>query len=100
MIVLVADILLPDRVLWQTSRLAALGVLAALIPVVTLAADGHDRSLFAGTYVVDDYALALKAFFLVVTYVVILMSVDYVREGDYYEGEFYFLILISVFGMS
>jgi NADH-quinone oxidoreductase subunit N len=99
-IVLLADILLPERSVWQTSRIAAIGVLAALIPVVTLAADGQDRVMFGGTYVVDNYALALKGFFLVVTYVVILMSIDYVREGDYYEGEFYFLLLVSVFGMS
>ena len=41
--VLVADLLLPDREAWQTSRIASIGVLAALIPVATLAASGHDR---------------------------------------------------------
>ena len=85
---------------WQTSRIAAVGVLGALIPVLTLAADGHNRSMFGGAYVVDNYALALKGFFLVVTYITILLSVDYIAEGDYSQGEFYFLLLTSVLGMS
>src|SRR5205085_9690385 len=55
---------------------------------------------FGGAYVVTSYALALKAFFLVVAYITILMSVDYVNEGDYYKGEFYFLLLTSVFAMT
>ena len=69
------------------------------IPVVTLAASGHDRSMFGGAYVVDHYAIALKGFFLVATYVTILLSVDYISEGDYYKGEFYVLLLTSAFGM-
>ena len=75
-------------------------MLVSLIPIVTLAVDGNDRSMFGGAYVVDNYALALKAFFLVVTYVVILLSVDYIESGDYYRGEFYFLLLVSTLGLS
>jgi NADH-quinone oxidoreductase subunit N len=98
--VLLADLIVPDRDAWQSSRIASIGVLAALVPVITLAADGHDRFLFGGAYAVDHYALALKGFFLVATYVTILISVDYVAEGDYYKGEFYVLLLTSAFGMS
>jgi NADH-quinone oxidoreductase subunit N len=98
--VLIADLLLPDREAWQTSRIASLGVLAALVPVVTLAANGHDRYLFGGAYAVDHYAIALKGFFLVASYVTILLSVDYINDGDYYKGEFYVLLLTSVFGLS
>jgi NADH-quinone oxidoreductase subunit N len=96
---LVACFVVPNRDAVQISRIAAIGVLAALVPVVTLAIDGHDRSLFGGAYVVDNYALALKAFFLIATYVTILLSVDYIDSGDYYRGEFYFLLLTSAFGM-
>ena len=32
-------------------------------------------------------------------YVTLLLSVDYIGEGDYYQGEFYFLMLTSVLGM-
>ncbi len=97
--VVIADLLLPDQNTWQTSRIASIGVLAALIPVVTLAASGHDRYLFGGAYAVDHYAVALKGFFLVATYVTILLAVDYINEGDYYKGEFYALLLTSTFGL-
>jgi len=98
-VVLVADLIVPDRDAWQSSRIASIGVLAALVPVITLAADGNDRFLFGGAYAVDHYALALKGFFLVATYVTILISVDYIGEGDYYKGEFFVLLLTSMFGM-
>lgn len=100
LVVLVADLVLPERSSWQTSRLASLGVLAALVPIVTLAVDGANRSMFGGAYVVDNYALALKGFFLVAAYLTILLSVDYIGEGDYYQGEFYILLLTAVFGMT
>jgi NADH-quinone oxidoreductase subunit N len=99
-VILLAELLAPNRSAWQPSRIAALGVLGALIPVFTLAVDGHNRTMFGGAYAVDNYALALKGFFLVVAYVTILLSSDYIAEGDYSQNEFYFLLLTSVLGMS
>jgi NADH-quinone oxidoreductase subunit N len=98
--VLVTDLIVPDRDAWQSSRIASIGVLAALIPVITLAYSGEDRYMFGGAYAVDHYALALKGFFLVATYITILISVDYIGEGDYHKAEFYVLMLTSTFGMS
>ena len=49
--------------------------------------------MFDGGYVVDDFALVLKALFLLAGYVVILLSTTYIEEGDYYQGEYYFLLL-------
>jgi NADH-quinone oxidoreductase subunit N len=100
LLVLVLDFVLPERSVFATSRVAAVGVLAALVPIVTLAYDGANRTMFGGAYVVDNYALALKAFFLVATYITLLLGIDYIEEGDYYRGEFYFLLLTAVFGMS
>ena len=99
-IILIADMLLPEREAWRTSTIAAVGLLAALVPIATLAYDGTTRSMFGGAYVVDNYALALKAFFIIAAYITVLISVDYINEGDYYKGEFYFLLLVSTFGMS
>ena len=97
-LVLLVD-LLTERKEWLP-RLASLGVLGALIPIVTLAADGTNRSMFGGAYVVDNYALAFKGFFLVVAYVSLLMSFDEIETGDYYKGEYYVLLLTSVLGMT
>ncbi|HEY2814551.1 MAG TPA: NADH-quinone oxidoreductase subunit N [Acidimicrobiales bacterium] len=81
--------------------IAGIGLLAAVVPVLTLAVDGTDRFVLAGNpgYVVDNFALTMKALFLVAGYVVVLLSTNYVAEGDYYEGEYYFLLLTSVLGM-
>ncbi|MGH8976516.1 MAG: NADH-quinone oxidoreductase subunit N [Acidimicrobiia bacterium] len=100
LVTLAACFVVPDRDSVQVSRIAAVGLLASLVPIVTLAVDGADRSMFGGAYVVDNYALALKAFFVVVTYITILASIDYIQSGDYYRGEFYFLMLVSALGMS
>jgi NADH-quinone oxidoreductase subunit N len=80
-------------------QIAGIGVLVALIPVLTLASDGTTRVMFHGAFVVDNYSLAFTGFFLVVGYVTLLLSYDYIAEGDYYQGEYYVLILTSVLGM-
>ena len=98
--VLVVDLIKPEGNNPFLSSLAGLGILGALIPVITLATDGADRFLFDGAYVVDNFSLVLKALFLVSGYVVVLMSTNYIAEGDYAEGEYYFLLLSSLLGMT
>ena len=100
-VVLLADLVLSEERKWLVGNLAGLGLLAAMVPIVSLAVDSGPtvRSMVGGAYVVDNFALVLKGLFLVTGYVVLLMSTRYVEEGDYYEGEFYFLILCSLFGM-
>ena len=99
-VVLLVDLVFEDRARYATSTLAGLGLLASLVPVFTLAWDGADRSMFGGAYVVDNYALVLKALFLIAGYVTVLISTEYIGEGDYYEGEYYFLLLSSILGMT
>ncbi|HVL04555.1 MAG TPA: NADH-quinone oxidoreductase subunit N [Acidimicrobiales bacterium] len=98
--VLVADLFLDSSRKWLLSNIAAFGLVAAMVPIISLAlSDTEVRSMVGGAYVVDNFALVLKALFLGVGFVVLLMSINYVEEGDYYEGEFYFLILCSLLGM-
>jgi NADH-quinone oxidoreductase subunit N len=96
-VVLLVDLLTTRRDL--VPRIASIGVLGALIPVITLAADGTNRSMFGGAFVVDNYSLAFTGFFLVVAYLSLLLSFDYIGEGDYYRGEYYVLLLTSVLGL-
>jgi NADH-quinone oxidoreductase subunit N len=91
--------LLTDRI-ELVPRIASFGVLGALVPVLTLAADGANRSMFGGSYAVDNYALVLKGLFLLATYVTLLISFHYIGEGDYHRGEFYVLLLTSALGMT
>jgi NADH-quinone oxidoreductase subunit N len=97
-VVLLVDLVM-ERDKWLVSSLAGLGVLGALVPVLTLALDGPDRVMFDGAYVVDDFSLVMKAMFLIAGYVVILLSTNYIAEGDYHEGEYYFLLISSLLGM-
>jgi len=99
-IVLVADLFLDSSRKWLLSNIAAFGLVAAMVPILSLAlSDTEVRSMVGGAYVVDNFALVLKALFLGVGFVVLLMSTNYIEDGDYYEGEFYFLLLSSLLGM-
>jgi NADH-quinone oxidoreductase subunit N len=98
-VVLLADLLFEERGRWATSSIAGIGLLAALVPVLTLAVDGADRTMFGGAYVVDNFALVMKALFLLSGYVTILISARYIADGDYYEGEYYFMLVSSLLGM-
>ena len=42
----------------------------------------------------------MKALFLVAGYITILLSANYIEEGDYYQGEYYFLLLSAILGMT
>ncbi|MEQ1874684.1 MAG: NADH-quinone oxidoreductase subunit N [Ilumatobacteraceae bacterium] len=104
-VVLLVDLFVPDHRRWITGTLSGLFLLGALLPVVTLAVVGDDvRSSLSGEgitgrYVVDNFALVLKALFLLAGYIVVLLSAHEIEEGGYYQGEFYVLLLSSVLGM-
>ncbi|MGB2756610.1 MAG: NADH-quinone oxidoreductase subunit N [Acidimicrobiia bacterium] len=83
----------------MVAKISAIGVLAAIVPLVTLGFNGKDRSLFDGRFVLDNYAIAFKALFLGAAFITILLSFDDVEEGDNYKGEYYVLLLTSVLGM-
>jgi NADH-quinone oxidoreductase subunit N len=99
-VVLLLDLLVDELSKATVTTVAALGLLGAALPVLYLAASSnHHRVMFGGAYVVDNFALVLKGLFLGTGYVVLLMSTNYIEEGDYYEGEYSFLLLASLLGM-
>jgi NADH-quinone oxidoreductase subunit N len=99
-LVLLVDLFVEERQRWITSTLTGMVLLAAFIPVVTLSVIGGDvRSLFDGRYVIDEFALVVKALFLLAGYVVVLLSSNEVEEGHYHQGEYYVLLLTSITGM-
>jgi len=98
--VLLVDLFTPEGSRGIVPQVAGIGLLAAIVPVLTLAVDGIDRSMFGGAYAVDNFSLVLKALFLLAGYVVVLLSTNYIAEGDYHEGEYYFLLLSSILGMT
>lgn len=99
-LLLLLDLFVADAKKWMLTPVASFTLLAAFIPVLTLSlSDGGVRTLFDGRYVVDDFSLVVKGLFLLTGYVVVLLSADHIREGDYYQGEYWFLVLSSLLGM-
>ena len=100
-IITIVDLVGMDRVRKLIPTLTSFAFLISLIPVITLWNDGSElpRSMFDGAYIVDEYALVLKGLFLLTGYIVVLLSTNYMLEGDYYDSEFYQLIMASIVGM-
>ena len=98
-ICLLVDVFTDEQSRWTASSIAGIGMLAALVPILTLAYDNTTRVLFGGSFVVDDFSLVLSGLFLVAGYLTILLSTNYIAEGDYAEGEYYLMVLSAVFGM-
>jgi len=101
-LVTILDIVFLERARNWTSAIAGLGLLATVVPLLTLWVSVDDegpRVLFGGAYVVDKYALVMKLIFILAGYVVVLLSTNYIAEGDYWENEYYGLLLSSIMGM-
>jgi len=95
-VVLVVDVFLRPGLKWLAMPLSLAGVVAALVAELTLI--GDRRTTFGGMFVIDDFAVLFKVFFLSVAVVVLLVSLRYFREGRFFQGEYYFLLLTSFLG--
>jgi len=100
-LVTIIDLIWLERSRRFMPALTGIGFLLAMIPVLTLWDQGGDlpRVLFDGAYVVDHYSLVLKGLFLLTGYVVVLLSTNYMADGDYHDSEYYQLIAASILGM-
>jgi NADH-quinone oxidoreductase subunit N len=96
MLVLVVDLFLPARLKWGAMPIGLLGVLGSLVAVLTLI--GDQRATFGGAFVVDNFAVLFKVFFLAAAVIVLAVSRHYFDRPGYYQGEYYFLLLTSFLG--
>ena len=120
LLVLIVDLFLPRERKWLAMPLSLFGVLGSLAATLTfvgqvsgtaaratfcmLPVDIAGAPTVAATgggcsFVVDNFAVLFKVIFLVTAVVVLLLSLNYFEEGRYYQGEYYFLLLVSFFGM-
>src|SRR5712691_564960 len=97
LVVLIVDVFLPAGRKWLAMPLGLIGVIAALVATLTLIGN-VPRESFGGVFVVDNFALLFKVFFLSVAILVLGISLRYFREGGFYQGEYYFLLLTSFLG--
>jgi NADH-quinone oxidoreductase subunit N len=96
-VVLLADLILGRDRKWWAMPISFVGVAGSLVATLTLI--GSHRATFGGSYVVDNFALLFKVFFLSVALIILMISVRYFREGRYFQGEYYVLLLSSFLGM-
>ncbi|HEX8100183.1 MAG TPA: NADH-quinone oxidoreductase subunit N [Actinomycetota bacterium] len=96
-VVLFVDLFLSRERKWIAMPLSFVGVAGAFVAALTLI--GTRRVTFGGSYVIDNFAVLLKVFFTVVALVILALSLRYIREGPYYQGEYYFLVVSSFLGM-
>jgi NADH-quinone oxidoreductase subunit N len=100
------DLVVSETRKYLVGVVSLMGLAAAAFPLLTLAlcsdlpgcADTGAREMFGGSYVVDEFALVLKGLFIASAIITLLLSVGYLESDDYYQGEFYFLLIASVTG--
>ena len=60
---------------------------------------GKDTDLYGGLFLIDNFSLFFKAFFLVLGAMIVLSSVDYVKKHLSHPGEYYGILLFSILAM-
>jgi len=75
------------------------GILATLINLIWFDYIGVHGALFKDMYVLDGLAIFFKILILISTTLVLLMSIDYVKNFRFFRGEYYFLVMMSALGM-
>ena len=99
-LVLMLDLFIDERKKWMLTAISSFTLLTAMVPVLMLAlSETEVRTMFDGRYVVDNFSLVMKAVFLLAGYVVVLLSSSHIEQGEYWRGEYWFLLLTSLLGM-
>lgn len=96
-VVLVLDLFLRPGRKHLAMPVAFLGAAGTLAAALTLA--GSHRATFGGSYVMDGFSVLFDVLFSGVAMAVLALSYRYVRDGSFYQGEYYFLLLCSFLGM-
>ena len=95
-VVLVVDLFVPREIKWIAMPLSAAGIFGTIAAVLSLA--GEERMTLAGSFEVDGFALLFKGLFALIGLVVLGVSFHFFREGRYYQGEYYFLLMCGLLG--
>lgn len=77
--------------------LSLAGIAAAFVFCLRLW--GGSEYAFQGMVVVDNYSLFFKIIFLLTTALTVLMSIRYLQEEGFEQGEYYILVLFAAVGM-
>ena len=100
LVVMAVDLFTKRRIVVVATALIGLLVPIALaISQIFILDFSHANHAFSNMLSVDSYAVFFKIVFLLIAFVMILASYDYVTKYIKSDGEFYTLMLFSVVGM-
>jgi len=91
------DLFIPNNKKGITAALAAVGLLITLILVIIRS--GTSVSVFNGMLSLDGFSAFLNVILLVSGLVSIALAYDYLKRSNLERGEYYTLLLFSIFGM-
>lgn len=97
LLVLLADLWIPDSKRQYTAILAAIGLVISI--GLTAAQSGQTGSGFGSMVVLDGFANTLSILFLVSGLISVALSYDYLKRNHAQRGEYYTLLLFSICGM-
>ena len=97
LLVLLVDLVLRGEYKQLVNPLAGLGTVVAIVFTVLLW--GEPRETLGGAFAVNDYAVVFKLLFLGSLLAILGISWRYFAEGRYFQGEYYFLLLVAFLGM-
>ena len=96
--VLGIDLFLPRERKIYLPWITLVGLVGVLVVSLTYMW-GRDTDLYDGLFLIDNFSLFFKGFFLVLGALVVLVSVDYVKKHLSHPGEYYGILLFSILGM-
>lgn len=97
LVVLMVDLVLRGDYKQLVNPIAGLGATVAIVFTALLWND--ERTTFGGAFVVGNYAVVFKLLFLGALLAILGISWRHFAESRYYQGEYYFLLLVSFLGM-
>ena len=96
--VLAIDLVTPSTKKWILTPASVLGLIIVLLVSISYLY-GKQESLYNGLFLIDDFSLLFKGFFIILGILVILSSHDYIKEHLSHPGEYYGILLLSILGM-
>jgi len=98
-LIVLAGLVTPRERLKALSGLALAGLGASAIWLVTLILRDRQASFFSDSMALDNFSVFFTFFFIGVTAVVIIASLEYVERFGPHQAEFFALLLIATSGM-
>ena len=90
---------LPRKSKYLIAAFALLGTLVSLVPLlIQWTSYTSAVYVFQDSYVIDKFSIVLKGLFIIITYLTFLLSFNFIDSDNYYQGEYYYLLLSSLLG--